>query len=246
MQGMNLEAKLLKGSLIELYGLEIKPLTIGEIVDDIGYEKYIELLSLMLVNKNKILHMFDDKEAKMNVKNFDLFFLNDGLAEKLVEFFKFFLRNENVLLSKGLFNIAVINGEDKIVINRDNYDDFQGLFCKMYWVVGEDEPKYNPANAKASEFIKKLEEKKRKYAKTLQKYEKTLFDIISGVAWKSPNMNIFDIWDLTIYQLYDAYYRMEIIDEYDKVITGLYSGAIDQSKIEMKKYDWTKKINLKK
>ena len=241
---MDLEAKLLKGSAIKLYGLEIKPLTIGEVVDDVGYERYVELLSLLLVNKNRVVHLLEDK-LKNEIRNFDLFFFDEELMGKLIEFFKVFLKNDNVTFLKNMGEVIVLIDEKKVRINRDNYDDFWQIFCKMYWVVGEEKSQYNPANKQAEEFIKKLEEKKKQYAK-INKDEKTLFDVISGVAWKSPNCNIFEIWNLTVYQLYDAYYRLEIIDECDKVFTGLYSGAIDKDKIKIKEYDWAKKIKIKK
>jgi len=254
---MDLEAKLLKGSAIDVCGLKIKPLTIGEIVDDVGYEKYLELLSVLLINKNKIAHLFNNDEVKNNLRNFDLFLMDEGLVGKLIEFFKVFLKNESVSLVDG--DVVIIDGEEKVIVdeeenviderervfvNRDNYDEFLDVFCQMYYVRDAKEQKYKPANKKAEEFIRKLEEKNKQYAKVKKTNEKSLFDVISGVAWKAPNMNIFEIWDLTVYQLYDAYYRLEIIDEYEKIYTGIYSGAVDSKKIKLKEYDWTKKIKL--
>ena len=243
---MDLDAKLLKGSAIEVCGLQIEPLTIGEIVDDIGYERYVELLSLLLINKNRIIHLFDNDEFKNKLRNFDLFLMDDGLVEKLVEFFKVFLKKDDVKFFKDIMNIVVTDEDrNEIVINRDNYDDLVNVLRLMYWVQEEKKEEYKPANKKAEEFIKKLEEKNKAYAKVKTKVGKSLFDVISGVAWKAPNMNIFEIWDLTIYQLYDAYYRIDVIDEYDRFFTGVYSGAIDTKKVDMKNYDWTKKLKQK-
>ena len=43
----------------------------------------------------------------------------------------------------------------------------------------------------------------------------TLPNIISSVAAKSNNLNWNTIWDITVFQLFDAFERLQIIDQYD-------------------------------
>lgn len=37
----------------------------------------------------------------------------------------------------------------------------------------------------------------------------TLPNVISSVAAKSLNLNIYNIWDITLFQLYDQFYRLQ-------------------------------------
>ncbi len=57
-----------------------------------------------------------------------------------------------------------------------------------------------------------------------------LQSIVSGIAWKSGSINLLNITDLTIYQIYDGYYRLHTIDDCNHTFTGIYSGAIDSKK----------------
>jgi hypothetical protein len=71
-----------------------------------------------------------------------------------------------------------------------------------------------------------------------------LDNIISAVAWKSPNLSIKEIFDISIYQLYDGYFRLIKIDNYENTMRGLYSGSIDTSKtkIDFDKINWASSL----
>lgn len=43
----------------------------------------------------------------------------------------------------------------------------------------------------------------------------SMANIISSVAAFCPNMNYVQIWDLTVYELYDLFSRLNIIDQYN-------------------------------
>ena len=72
------------------------------------------------------------------------------------------------------------------------------------------------ANAKALEYYKKALEimnklqmgraKKAKQVKSDDNLE--LGNILSAVANKSQSLNIVNIWDLTVYQLWDCFFRL--------------------------------------
>jgi len=64
--------------------------------------------------------------------------------------------------------------------------------------------------------------------------------MISGLGWKANNINIFDVWDLTVYQLYDGLNRLKIIDDYQFTLSGIYAGTIDSGKINLKDINWMK------
>ncbi len=97
---------------------------------------------------------------------------------------------------------------------------------------------YNPANEEARKIIEKIKENKKNAPKPKELI--TLSSMISGLGWKANNINIFNVWDLTVYQLYDGLNRLKIIDDYQFTLSGIYAGTIDSGKINLKDINWMK------
>jgi len=229
---LSTELKLLKGSSFFVNEIEIKPLTLKEIVD-IGYMKYQQYLNVYILDLEDIL--LDIPEEFNEIKIFDLL-LNSGIDDLL----------ENLLSSIYFFfkpkNIKVIENEiilDDNIINRDNWDSICEIIKIQNCVKKAEKEEYNPANEKAREIIEKIKALKKSIP---QRESITLASMISGIAWKSHNINIINIWDITMYQLYDALNRLNLIDDYNFTLSGLYAGTIDGTKIDMKKINWMKII----
>jgi hypothetical protein len=66
-----------------------------------------------------------------------------------------------------------------------------------------------------------------------------LLSILSSIAWKNK-LYINNLLDYTVSQIYDGYFRINNIDNYDKTMYGIYSGNIDGSNIDMEKLNWSK------
>jgi ABC-type multidrug transport system ATPase subunit len=130
---------------------------------------------------------------------------------------------------------------DGRIIYRDNYEEIKAIIRKQNFIQEKKKEEYNPANEQARQFIEKLKRLKKERPKT--KETVNLHSIISSIAWKS-HIGIHAVWDLTIYQLFDAYYRLDVVDNYDKTLAGIYAGTVDASKINMKELNWSKIIRL--
>jgi len=72
---------------------------------------------------------------------------------------------------------------------------------------------------------KKIEGKKKKQQSDDGDGEIDISDIISAVSSKSHSINKLNVWQLTLYQLYDEYARLELIDNYDFSIRAMMAGA---------------------
>ena len=235
-----LELKLLKGSTITVDGIKIKPLTLTDIVEDLGFDKYVQTLGILGFDKSKFK---DDisKDEYEEITNFDFYVAHGQLMDAFLDFLRTFLSYDSVSLNLEYQSIFLKSGEELVFINRDNADKIINIFRKMYNIQIEKEPEYNPANDRARAIIEKIKKKNEIYANLYKEEDIDLNSIISGVAWKSTNTNIFNVFDLTIYQLYDAYYRLEIVDNYYNTMTGLYTGNIDVKTVNPKKISWIKK-----
>ena len=90
---------------------------------------------------------------------------------------------------------------------------FLHLFKKIYYIKFDTKEPLKPANDRAKLMMAKIEEERLKNPRKEKQYQ-DIMSIISGVANKSKTINYFNIWRLSIYQLWDAYYRLGICDNY--------------------------------
>jgi len=226
------ELRLLKGSSFFMDGIEIKPFTISEIVE-IGYEKYHQTMNIFVLEVEDIIK--DIPEELNDITTFDLF-LKSGLQELFEGFIGaigLFLRIENTN-SFGIDEECNIVLDKEKKINSENWNKICKII-KMQNCVKREKEDYNPANEQARKIIEKIKALKRENP---IKESITFPSMISGIANKSNNLNILNIWDLTIYQLYDALNRLNLIDNYQFTLNGIYAGTVNGKEINMKDINW--------
>lgn len=120
-----------------------------------------------------------------------------------------------------------------IVLRLDNHSPKQVKFEEEYEFLTE-------------EARLKYDEMQRKKANAFKPKSKiNLQSIVSAVASKSNSLNISNIWDLTIYQVYDNYKRLDHIGHYEDTMLGIYTGNIDLKKIKLADIHWANIINHK-
>ncbi|NFT30730.1 hypothetical protein FDF40_04470 [Clostridium sporogenes] len=154
-------------------------------------------------------------------------------------------------------NGEIITDEDRLeeldeseikIITRDNFDDIVEAVKLQNYLKKPDKIKndeMNPADEETrklmermKELNEKVEEKKRQQKKAYGEDEEiNISDIVSAVTTKSNSINKLNVWDHTLYQLYDEYARLELIDNYDFSIRAMMAGA---EKIDLK--HWSSKI----
>lgn len=240
---VDLELKLISGSplYVKDIGL-IKPLTIREIID-CGYINYNRLLRILTIKKDEF--GLDLGEFKGSVDSFEIFMaVNDkSLNEFLENALKLFLRCEHVKVSNSVGCIFVNEIKDTKVIEKDNFKLLTNVLEIQNCLSGVNSV-YNPANEKAREIIEKLQNGKQKIQES-KKYDEdstneiSFADIVSSVSVMSKGVNKFNIWDLTLYQLYDEYKRLNVINDYHFTLESLLHGA-NSKEVDVR--HWSSKI----
>ena len=226
----DINLKLLAGMPIDINNLGIlTPLKLKEITN-IGESNYNELLSVLLIDKENIEGLNDQE-----ISNLELLMVysyqNFEFREKVLKSLKLFFNKEFFMSNEGLFYC------EDLIIDKEPFDDFQyALKCANHIEIKK-EPEYVPGNERARKFMEKLKLNKQNIKKP---ETMNLHSIISGVAWKSNNMNIIEIFKLTIYQLYDAFYRLENIDNYNYTLSGIYAGTVDSKNINISNITWSR------
>lgn len=243
-----LEMKLLKGTEIDVEGLKIKPHTLEELIEEVTLEEYYKCIGFVSIQKkelNEFFHLESELYEKTSV--YQMLLYHELLAQYLVDFFKLVTRNDEVYYFSQWQSIAVEYEEEnrRVIIQADNIDNIVKTILKAYCIAEakEEKDEFNPANEQARKLMEQIRKNRAKAPKP--KANVDLTSIISAVAWRSHSLSIVDVWKLTLYQLYDAFYRLDIIDNYDKTLTAVYAGTIDSKAIKMDKQIWYRRSDSK-
>ncbi|MDS7057046.1 hypothetical protein NXG04_07085 [Klebsiella pneumoniae] len=276
---IDLRLKLLSGKGIKVDNLELIPYTLNEIINGIGYSRYMESVQWLLPTVDDFIKSTTDIEKKMilmternKLKVFDFFstlggtelkqvvlmalaiifrnddirFLDEQRGIIVFDFFKLgiFYKDEEGMIQLDSKKLENLPEEDFKVIHRDNFDEIvQVIKLQSGLTKLNKEDVENPADEETRKLMEQMKENRDKVnkIKMLEKQEDDepidISDIVSAVSSKSHSINKFNIWDLTLYQLYDEYARLELIDNYNFSIKAIMAGA---EKVDLK--HWSSKI----
>lgn len=231
------ELKLLSGTEFTINSIVIKPLTLREIVQ-IGYFNYLRSLEFFVLELDDLV---ENVPANVDISVFELLLCSgiEDLTKSFIKALTVFLRTKNIKINDEQ-RLATLDNTK--ILSKHNWQDI----CKIIQLQNvikrnkKSEDDYHPANEKAKKLIEKIKKIKKEVPTPKEKVN--LVSIISGLAWKAPNINILNIWDLTIYQLYNALTRLELIDTYQHTLNGIYAGTIEAKKIDLQKIHWAKII----
>ena len=241
----DLNLRLLVGMPININNLgTVYPLKLKEIIA-LGEHVYNELLSVLLIDKKNIEGLKEEEFSNLEILMV-YSYQNIEFREKALSSLKLFLNNEFFMSNEGFFYCRKLISDNyglfvykNLILNKEPFDDFQYILKLANHIENKKEEDIIPGNERARKFMEKLKLSKQNIKKP---ETMNLHSIISGIAWKSNNINIINIFDLTIYQLYDAYHRLENIDNYHYTLSGLYAGTVDGKNINLSKITWTKII----
>lgn len=228
MDDLDLKLKLISGEPIKIDGFgEVKPMTIREIIGR-GYMNYLARLNIFVIEIDDLLGDEADKQ-ELGLNVFDILVQHAGeeVKNELVKSLELFLNDTvKVIPRTGI----IIIGEDSI-IDRNNFDKIREA---IKWQNGLKKFKEEESEADATDEARKILDKIKKANEIKKKYKKDdedgegdldLSEIISAVSSKSHSINKLNVFDLTLFQLYDEFNRLELIDQYDIGIKSMLAGA---------------------
>lgn len=176
----------------------------------------------------------------------DIRIIDDGIIA--IDFMKMgiFKSDENgeLIFDNNKFNSFEV--DDLKLVHRDNFDEIVKVIKLQNYLDRPSKIEHddaNPADEETRQLIermRKMKEKVEKKKKRQQEYDDDdvdISDIISAVTVKSYSINKFNVWDLTLCQLYDEYARLEVVDNYSFGIKAMLAGA---EKIDLT--HWASKI----
>lgn len=232
--------RLLAGEPIYVGDIPIEPLSLRQI-SQLGYSKFQQSISIISMTLDEMIESIDDFEIQARLKAekhlykvFDMYMLSNGMQELVLKSFNLLFQTENAIIDGELLDDMSVVIDEKYVINRDNFDDIVEIIQLQNNPEQSvsDEDDYNPANELAKSIAEKLKRSKEivEKSKALESDGDglTIPDIISAVSAMSNSLNKLNIWDLTIYQLYDEFARLTKIDNYRlQIQASMWSSDIE-------------------
>lgn len=201
---------LLTGSNIEFREMTLFNFNLGKIFKEITLINYMILTDICLMQPQEI-------------------FSTEELINKLVLFLNRFT-DHKWEYSKDLS--GVLNTEHTVLLNIDNVGQILDVFKMMYCLKEvKKESERTDIDDEMKELLKEFEEEEQKVrnSKTLGKSAITLHSIVNGVACRHPALNLLNIWDYTVYQLFQTYYTLTKIDSENRAYIALFSGNLDKN-----------------
>ena len=213
---------------VETFGL-IYPLRLGEIIE-YGYQNYLQRLNLMCLKKEDLLKGIDLPEEITDLEVLLILsdeFVKDSLKESLEFFFK---APVTLYPDKGVIAVGDENTEIRVITNK-NFDDIRYVLQLQNYLIsveGADRLQLKDEKAKAvAERMKKAKEEVERIKKKESDGENDsdFFDLLSSISSKSNSINKFQLLDLTIFQIYEEFKRINAIDQYETGIMAMLQGA---------------------
>jgi hypothetical protein len=241
MERLDRNLKLLAGDSFAVDNFEIKPMTVRE-VKDVGFIKYNHLLGILSFKVEDLLEHVPNGD--LSIFEVILYSGNTELIDIFLDALCFFLREnkEELVFHKDvglLFGGVEEDLRKSRIMNGSNFNEFLQVIKFQNCLNGKTD-EYKPNGDLAKSIIDKLKKAKeivnRKKGNAEPENTIDFFDLVSAVSTKSNTYNKHTVWDLTMFQFYDEYKRLERITSFETNILAMVQGA----KIELQ--HWSTKI----
>lgn len=220
------QLKLLSGQTMYVGDVPIKPFRLGQ-VSEIGYSFFQNNINILTLTLDDMINAIDDFELNATLKAnkhmykvFDMYVSSPEMADVFIKSLGMVFRTENILLVGESIEELKVSINDEYYIDRENFDEIVRVIEVQNnpSVSGGKEEDYNPSNDVARSIAEKIRKGKEKVneSRAMESGGEGLniADMIGAVSTMSNSINKLNIWDLTIYQLYDEFARLNKIDNY--------------------------------
>lgn len=203
---------LIRGLPCSVNGITVYPPLLDDIafVSYKAYEAYLSVFFLSAVDIGRIIGL-EDGLLPPTTTSLQLITRVPELRAALMQSLSFFMRADVLYEEDAGYSIQLEDGIH--YLSLDDIRDIRSVilqFCNI-----QDDAEVAPVkfkNARAKEIYEKIQkkkaEKKKMSAMSKESLSMTLPNLISAVAAFSPTYNLLNIWQLTVYQLYDEFSRL--------------------------------------
>ena len=187
-------------------GITLKQPKLRAICDpEVGESKYSMYVGVFDLMTSDVLGNIGEAIPKEIIDHLHIYDILTGIDEHreiLLDALKFFTGDEVVFDEETRCCRTAAGG----MITREVYDDIASAVLKFNCVQQRRETAKSFANERAKhifEKIQKAREAQKRRSKGDPNY--TIANIVSKLSAKHPSINLLNVWDLTVYQVYDQF-----------------------------------------
>lgn len=245
--------RLIRAKSVQVDKTTISFPTLNEVFD-LGLDKYLEYLQSIIIDISELDLSEDFLEGK-EFSDYEIFIIlimtSPDFKNTFFEAMQYFTDDIFVIEGSVILSLKKIKDEEgreeltfHQVMTEEFWLELRKVLTLAHW---QEEPKrYDYANAKAKAIMAKLkknkEEVQRIKAKRGQSSSLDLYELIGSVCSHSNSYNLFNVWNLTYYQFFDHYYRLNINDNYHFSLQSILAGA-DPKKVKVEHWASSIKTN---
>lgn len=199
----------------------------------VGYNRYSLYLNHLSWNKEQFLKYgkfmkFNsvDRLAKVgNLTVFDIATLIQPVRDFFQEIFSFFMLEDCVWNEDHrCYLMYTKGGEDdgQVIagtVNKENFEDVRKCILQLNFIgLDDNEANISHSSEKSAELWERVQKHLQEQAQKTQKDKKPEYDIgniISKVCATHSSYNLLNVYKLTVFQLYDAFFQLGYIRGYD-------------------------------
>lgn len=217
--------------------------TIGEICEW-GEKKYYSMIyTLTCIPSDMKSQLEDIKIRYEEISDFELFMmLSRGLTKEQTEIILGDLELNKFAQVKNLKNdeLCLYDEKNDILIDRYTYFKMVNYIRKLHGI--KPKPEF-PANETTRKILIKLDRDRIAKAKK-EPYKSQLKDLISAMM-RYPGFKYKknELKECGLYEFMDSVQGAQIYVSTTALLSGMYSGMIDTSKINKKEFNWMRNIN---
>lgn len=185
-------------------------------MDSWTYQLYLNILSwdkkqcldfMKILTKRKLTKL----EENDKITTFDTMTIIDQSRELLHSAMAFFLQEEVKWDKVSRVFITYSPGDDTAVgtISRDNFEEVRDMMLQLNYIsIGESAAPVQHSSAKAKELWERSQQYlKEQGSKSSKDKNYTFGNIVSKLCAANTGYTLFNIYDLTIFQLYDQFFQ---------------------------------------
>ena len=185
--------------------------------EGLGFEKYHQFLNVMAMSSKDLQEALPEElpqEIREKMDVYTYFMVYQAMRDIFVDALRFYTGGPvEYLADKGIYVV-----QDKGIIHPDNFDIVRGVILEINGIKSEEIEEKSVTNKKAQEILNKINKgRKNKRKKTkANNAEGSIQNIISAISAKSSQYNMSNIYELTVWQLYNQFghininYQMEV------------------------------------
>ncbi|OMD67469.1 hypothetical protein [Paenibacillus odorifer] len=210
-------------------------------ISDIGEEKFYIYLIFASFNKEKILHgLFgfnnEDYMRYESENDYDVLVSHPTILQHICDSLSFFVK-KNVEFDFHGNSFCIDN---VMFFNKDNYIEVIKIIQELNGSTTKEENALKPSNNKAKQMLEKMLAMSKKQENKEDYLD--LKDIVSILCSAPDNgINIFNVGNLTVYQVYEQFERVNIKETHNRILPVWANGNLDK---DGKLPEWITKTKL--